>query len=145
MSWWHSARRQNFHRWTGPESETPAPVYRWSTTQLTGPAWNEPRHSLQQPCSSQYVPRGKILSEGIMVWCDGSVVWWQCDKNNGIAYKQTFIDQKLDSISEWLYKNLNIDIDNLCKTNVIHKCKQQNTAPKYILHICLDHFRCNFW
>ena len=63
------------------------------------------------------------------VWCDGSVMWWQCDKNNGIAYKQTSTDQNLDSMSEWLYKNLNTDIDNLCKRNVIHKCKQQNTAP----------------
>ena len=27
-----------FHRWTGTGSEPPAPVYRWSTTQLTGRA-----------------------------------------------------------------------------------------------------------
>ena len=37
-------------------------------------------------------------------------------------------------MSERLYKNLNTDIDSLCKTNVIHKCKQQNTDPTYILH-----------
>jgi hypothetical protein len=37
-------------------------------------------------------------------------------------------------MSEWLYRNLNTDIDSLCKANVIHKYKQQNTAPTYILH-----------
>ena len=34
----------------------------------------------------------------------------------------------MDSVNEWLYKNLNADIDNLCKTNEIHKYKQQNMS-----------------
>jgi hypothetical protein len=68
-----------------------------------------------------------VLCNGSMVWC--SVVWWQCDKNNDIAYKQTSIDQILGSMSEWLYKNLNTDIDILWKTNIIHKHKKQNAVP----------------
>jgi len=39
-------------------------------------------------------------------------------------YTHNIYRSNLDSVSEWLYKNLNADIDNLCKTNVMHKCKQ---------------------
>ena len=37
-----------FHQWTGPGSEPPAPVYRWTTTQHTGPA----EMNLVTACSS---------------------------------------------------------------------------------------------
>jgi hypothetical protein len=85
--------------------------------------------------------------EGIMVWwqCGVMAVW--CDGSVTIMSLHTtnIYRSKLDSMNDWLYKNFNTDIHNLRKTNAIWKCKQQNTTPKYILQICLIHFKCKFW